>query len=114
MASMIRARPMPPKPIKRSWLSSYNGLNRASAKRKKENVKYLKLRKAFLAEHLFCQFTTCLCPSQDVHHKAGRLGSNYLDTSKFLAVCRYHHDWIENNRKSAERLGYVLRERRAA
>jgi len=44
------------------------------------------------------------------HHKAGRLGANLCDKTKFLAVCGHHHRWIHDNPRIAENFGYIIRE----
>ncbi len=83
-----------PKPIKQ-----------VSEKRKEENKMYSAKRALFLAENKKCQKPECRNDSTDVHHKRGRIGSNYLDVSTWLAVCRKCHRWIEDNPKEAKELG---------
>jgi hypothetical protein len=48
----------------------------------------------------------------DIHHSKGRTGKNYLDESTWIAVCRPCHQWIEENRREAERMGLIVREYR--
>jgi hypothetical protein len=73
-------------------------LRRISKKRQKDLAEYNKLKKAFLEANPYCQ--VCEAEgwskrrSEDVHHKAGRSGSNYLDTDTWMAVCRKSHDLI--------------------
>jgi hypothetical protein len=69
---------------------------------------YSKKRLAFLALHVTCQakLVGCTGASTDVHHKAGRVGDNYLNMSKWLALCRNCHSWIETNPEDAKELGY--------
>lgn len=46
--------------------------------------------------------------STDIHHKAGRTGSNYLDTSTWMAVSRAAHDWIHTHPKEARARGWLV------
>ena len=79
-----------------------------SKKRQVEMDEYSKKRKAFLALKPQCEaylVGTCTVTSTDVHHKAGRVGENYLKISTWMAVCRNCHTWIENNPEEAKELG---------
>jgi hypothetical protein len=38
----------------------------------------------------------------------GRIGNLLTDETKFLAVCRACHDWIETHPKEAKELGYSI------
>jgi hypothetical protein len=79
-----------------------------SKKRQVEMDEYSKKRLAFLALHVTCQakLVGCTVTSTDVHHKAGRVGDNYLNMNKLLALCRSCHSWIENNPEEAKELGF--------
>jgi len=82
-----------------------------STKRAKQEREYLKLRKNFLYYHPLCQAripSICKTHATDVHHKQGRIGQLLTDESKFLAVCRQCHDWIETHPKEAKQLGYSI------
>ena len=78
-----------------------------SAKRRVEMDEYSKRRLAFLALHQACQakLVGCTGPSTDVHHKAGRVGDNYLNMNTWLAVCRDCHTYIETHPEEAKELG---------
>jgi hypothetical protein len=67
---------------------------------------YSKKRVAFLALHPSCQgkLVGCTKVSTEVHHKAGRVGDNFLNMSTWLAVCRSCHTWIENHPEDAKEL----------
>jgi len=69
---------------------------------------YSKKRLVFLALHSNCQakLPGCNLFSTDVHHKAGRVGDDYLNMNKWLAVCRNCHTWIEINPVEAKELGF--------
>jgi hypothetical protein len=43
----------------------------------------------------------------DLHHKMGR-GKHINDDRYFMTVCRHHHQWIENYKRQARKLGYIL------
>lgn len=107
-------------------------LRRVSLKRQKESREYMKLRAAYLEAHPYCQVTIRLLglseaeviewkglhrtalgnfdqvpASQDIHHKAGRTGTNYLDTNTWLAVSRHQHERIHNNPSWARYHGFL-------
>ena len=88
-----------------------------SKKRARENREYLKRRKAFLETKRICYAGPfldhwgvphdCHIAAKDVHHRAGRLGGNFLDESTWLPVCRPCHDWIHSHPKEARQLGLL-------
>jgi hypothetical protein len=79
-----------------------------SKKRQVEMDEYSKKRKAFLALKPQCEayLVGCTRTSSDVHHKAGRVGDNYLKISTWLAVCRSCHTYIETHPEEAKELGF--------
>jgi 5-methylcytosine-specific restriction endonuclease McrA len=83
-----------------------------STKQAKALTEYSKVRKAFLAEHLYCEanLTGCLIVAQDVHHKfsGSKRAAHFLEVSTWMAVCRVCHNNIHNNPKNAKELGYLL------
>lgn len=46
--------------------------------------------------------------SVEVHHKAGRLGSNFLDTKTWLAVSREEHEWVHAHASEARARGWLV------
>ena len=78
-----------------------------SKKRQVAMDEYSKRRLAFLSLHQTCQakLVGCTGPSTDVHHKAGRVGDNYLNMNTWLAVCRDCHTYIETHPEEAKELG---------
>lgn len=78
-----------------------------SKKRQGEMDTYGKLRDAFLYIKINCEakLVGCTGKATDVHHKAGRVGENYLKIGTWLAVCRNCHSWIEQNPLEAKELG---------
>lgn len=78
-----------------------------SKKKRVEMDTYSKLRKAFLVVKPKCEakLVGCAGISTDVHHKAGRVGDNYLKIGTWLSVCRSCHRFIEDNPEAAKELG---------
>lgn len=79
-----------------------------SKKRRGEMDKYGLLRDAFITAKPRCEakLVGCTGVSTDVHHKAGRVGDNYLKIGTWLAVCRSCHTWIETHPLEAKELGF--------
>ena len=94
-----------PTQLKRSSLPrSQTPIKKRSDKRAKQELAYSALRKAFLQTHPRCQAHVdhnCLGKATECHHKQGRIGELLCDDTKFLAVCRNCHFFIENNREEA-------------
>lgn len=79
-----------------------------SKKRAAQEREYAQLRKDFLSGNPICQVKGCGMPADDVHHRAGRIGAKLTDVSLFLAVCRSHHNYIENHPEESKEKGYSL------
>lgn len=92
----------PPKPKPRRI-----PIRKYSKKRSKDNRSYSALRKEFLSEHPECEARLKMCRGEatDIHHMAGRVGDNLLDTDTWLAVCRPCHLWIEAHPEQSKELG---------
>lgn len=82
-------------------------LKRKSDKRKLQDEVYFERRAHFLKANPVCQFPSCRTKSRDVHHKAGRTGTNYLNVHTWLAVCRKHHNFIHDNPNVARMFGLL-------
>lgn len=83
-----------------------------SQKRSKEERLYLGKRIIFLQEHPMCQAHLpgiCTEYSTDVHHKEGRIGELLLDDTKWLALCRSCHEWVEHNPEEAKEKGFSIK-----
>jgi len=78
-----------------------------SKKRKTEMSEYDKRRSLFLIANPKCQanLVGCTLVATDVHHTEGRIGENYLNMSKWKALCRNCHTWIETHPEEAKELG---------
>jgi hypothetical protein len=80
---------------------------RLSKRRREDMDEYSKKRMLFLIANPVCQakLVGCTGEATDVHHAAGRVGDNYLNMSKWRALCRNCHTWVENNPEEAKELG---------
>lgn len=100
--SMVRPRPIQPKPIK-SEKKPRNCLRSVSKKRQKELTIYAIARKEYLEEHPICEWcdtehdlggtpfpAPCTKPSTNVHHSGGRIGKRVYDKKLFKACCDEH------------------------
>jgi len=95
---------------KQCWynIEKPKSISPVSAKRRGEINTYGKLREAFLVVKLHCEakLVGCTAKATDVHHKAGRVGDNYLKVGTWLPVCRSCHKFIEENPLEAKELGF--------
>lgn len=82
-------------------------LRRVSKRRAKDMKTYSAQRKVFLEEKPSCEVCNGAY-SCDVHHKAKRGGSNYLDVTTWLAVCRGCHQKIHAAPAWARANGYLV------
>lgn len=73
-------------------------------KRAVELAKYRVERDKFLKGKT-CQFPDCKSTNVECHHAKGREGSMVYKVEYFRALCRKHHNWVENNPEEAKRLG---------
>jgi hypothetical protein len=114
----LTRKPSGPKPKK--GLRRSGRVRPMSKKRARLAKAYRLLRGAFLRVHTHCQawrhIVTAypqanlpdVCPiATDIHHKAGRLNGNYLNTDTWLAVSRDSHRWIHDNPGKARALGLL-------
>lgn len=78
-----------------------------SKKRQVEMDEYSIKRNLFLIANPKCQakLVGCTGNSTDIHHAAGRVGENYLNISKWKALCRNCHTFVEQNPEAAKELG---------
>jgi len=78
-----------------------------SSKRKEHEKEYRTKGKAFLKKHPKCagKFKGCTGKSEQIHHKAGRTGANYLNEKTWLAVCANCHTAIELNPVESKQKG---------
>ena len=83
-----------------------------SDKKVEQDKIYAVLRPQFLKDKSECeaQLPGCTYKAEFVHHKEGRIGYRYLDTTTWLAICGHCHDIINEHSKEAIEKG--LSERR--
>lgn len=95
-------------PLKRyTPLKSGGRLRNASSKRQREYKEYGKAKKAYLALHPQCE--RCKNKkSDDIHHKAGRVGQWLCRYEYFAALCRECHDFCHRNPKEARKAGWII------
>jgi hypothetical protein len=75
-------------------------IRQVSKKRAKDMITYHALRAQFLSDNPICQGCQ-VATATDVHHKQGRTGKNYLDTTTWAPLCRKCHTWVHENRNEA-------------
>jgi len=82
-------------------------IRQMSEKREEESKEYKELRLQFLEENPICIITGN--KATEIHHKySGKdRGKHFLNTTTWLAVSRYAHEWIHENPKEARELGYL-------
>jgi len=94
---------------KECWYSidKPKSISPVSKKRQVEMDEYSVKRNLFLIANPNCQgkLLGCTTKATDVHHTAGRVGDNYLNISKWKALCRSCHRWVEENPDAAKELG---------
>jgi hypothetical protein len=81
---------------------------KVSKKRQVEQLQYQVLRTEFLSkpENKICPITNL--PTNDIHHKKGRVGTLFLNTEFWIALSREGHKFVEENPKWAKENGYSL------
>lgn len=92
------------KPVNLS-LKNLNPINKVSDKRKIENLKYKVLRIEFLGkpENQICFIDGCNRKANTIEHRAGRWGTNFLDTSTWAGCCSECNIELENNPEMAKK-----------
>lgn len=70
-----------------------------SPRRQRENKEYTKKRRAFLAkpQNRICFIEGCKKKSTTIEHRAGRIGSNYLNEEFWAGCCLFHNLELERN-----------------
>lgn len=72
-------------------------------------AKYRKARDKYMTNHPKCEVFGCNKLANDLHHKRGRIGSLLWDPKFFMAVCRSHHNEIEENPEWAYKNNYSVK-----
>src|SRR5690606_27298537 len=69
---------------------------------------YYRKKAIYMAEHEYCEVLGCGAKATDCHHKEGREGDLLTDETKFMAMCRMHHDMCKTHPEWAEQNGYII------
>ena len=79
--------------------SLYKPIKQVSEKRKLDDIIYKSERIKFLSlpENQICFIEGCNKQATTIEHRAGRWGSNYLDTNTWAPCCLEHNLELENN-----------------
>jgi hypothetical protein len=80
-------------------------INPVSARRKRANAIYVKLKRVWLANHTTCEVTGE--PATEVHHRRGRVGTLLIDTRFWMAVSRVVHGLIHRQPATARSEGWI-------
>lgn len=95
------------KPLKKKKNKSFRNM---SVKREGEYKIYRPLRDKYMKEHPICERCNN-APSNDLHHKAGKIGKMLYDILHFSALCRNCHNWVHDNPKEANEEGWLYKVR---
>ena len=82
-------------------------INYQSENRAEQEKIYQRKKKIYMDNHKVCE---CGCgrPSEDLHHRAGRIGSLLTDERYFMAVSRICHGKIHTNPKESREKGWLI------
>ena len=80
-------------------------IRKVSAKKMTETRIYKARRKHFLKAHPNCQIKLDVCTGKatQIHHAAGRIGSNYTNKNTFVATCDGCHRKLHDVLSAKER-----------
>jgi len=86
-------------PVCKSTAGEAKKIRRVSEKKAAQNIVYNELRRLFLLrpQNQICFIKGCNKPATTIEHRAGRIGSNYLNTTTWAACCWEHNTELENN-----------------
>lgn len=66
-------------------------------------------RDAYFKRVETCEFPGCSCTELDLHHKKGRVGLLLINIAYFCALCRPHHQWVEDHPEEAIKMGLSVK-----
>lgn len=79
-----------------------------SNKKLEELKEYRVVRDEYMMNNPVCEFHGCNKEATDIHHKLHiRYGKALTDVDWFMAVCRYHHNFIHENPLQSVKNGYL-------
>ena len=99
------------KPSQKPPIKAREPIKKTSDKQAKINRAYTDMRVQYLKIIHYCQVssTDCTHVATQIHHRAGRIGNNMLDTTTWLSVCHTCHELIERNPLWAYEKGYSIK-----
>ena len=91
------------------------GVKAQSGSKKMRDAIYSEIAKLFKAAFPYCEACKAIrhCnaaharPTEDVHHKRGKVGLLYFDVRHWISVCRACHTWIGDNIEAARAIGLL-------
>lgn len=86
----------------------YEQEHRRSAKGKKDDLIYARLKKEHIKKYPNCQLNiegVCIGKAKDIHHPDGR-GINFLNSAIFKSACRPCHNFVGDNTQLAYEQGH--------
>lgn len=92
------------KPMKRVKLKTM------SSKRRKDHATYMARRSEYLTQTPACEakLPRCTKVATQIHHKAGRTGTNFLDVTTWISICDRCHRHIHTHPNKARELGLLV------
>lgn len=94
---------------KRTILRPRKNIAPVSQKKLTELAKYRPIRDKYLSENTECEVHGCENPSDNLHHKAGRVGSLLYNVDYFMACCGIcHPKRIHEDPAWAREQGYII------
>ena len=83
----------------------FKAIKRFSDKKKKDNQVYSKRRKHYLEKYPDCQIKLDVCTGKatQIHHTAGRIGSNLTNKNTFKSTCDACHRKLHDVLSAKER-----------
>lgn len=76
-----------------------------SNKRKEALKRYRRLRDRYFIDHPVCEYPECDSTDITLHHGKGRCGAFLTDKRYFKSLCLKHHQFVEENPLTAQKLG---------
>jgi len=73
----------------------------------KKRLLYISLKKAYIKTHPICELCK-INKSEQIHHRAGRLGDLLTKEKFFLAVCDKCHKRIHLNEEESREKGLII------
>lgn len=82
-----------------------NSIAPISNNRKEALKRYRRLRDKYFKDHPVCEYPDCDSTDITLHHGKGRCGAFLTDKRYFKSLCLKHHQFVEENPLTAQKLG---------